>query len=44
MAGTHPSPKNAPYSTSKWAIRGWVLACYEELRSLGIKTMLIEPA
>jgi short-subunit dehydrogenase len=38
-----PSAKNAVYSTTKYALRGWTLSCYEALRTEGIKVVGIYP-
>ncbi|KAI7840700.1 hypothetical protein COHA_005622 [Chlorella ohadii] len=43
LAGTFASAGSAPYASSKWGVRGWVLSTYEELRKHGINTMVIEP-
>jgi short-subunit dehydrogenase len=32
------------YATSKFALRGWSLSCYQRLRGYGIKVVLLNPA
>lgn len=42
LAGYRPM-QNSAYSASKYAIKGWALACYEELSREGVKVSVLEP-
>lgn len=42
VAGVQPS-RNASYAASKWALRGWALACHETLKDHNVKVSVIEP-
>ena len=39
----NPKAKNTVYSTTKYALRGWTLSCYEALRTEGVKVVAIYP-
>ena len=43
VASLNPSATNAVYSTTKYALRGWTLSCYEALRTEGVKVVAIYP-
>eukprot|EP00210_Caulerpa_lentillifera_P009217 g8787.t1 len=43
VAGVEPMQWAAAYAASKWALRGWSLSCYNELRNYNVKVCLISP-
>ena len=43
IAGHVPLPHEAPYSASKWGLRGFTFAVREELRSTGVSLCAVSP-
>lgn len=43
LAAVENRPDKCAYSATKWALRGWSLCCYENLRSKNIKVVCINP-
>lgn len=43
LEGTHTGPRHPLYAATKHALRGYSLACYEQLRHHNIKVCLINP-
>ena len=44
VGGLSPLPGLAGYCGSKWALEGWTEALAHELRPLGVRVALVEPA
>jgi len=43
VAGVEPMTWAGAYAATKWALRGWSLSCYQELRSHNVKVCIINP-
>ncbi len=43
IAGHVPLPHEAPYSASKWGLRGFTFAVREELRATGVSLCVVSP-
>eukprot|EP00210_Caulerpa_lentillifera_P005605 g5361.t1 len=44
LSGKEPRGNIPVYAATKWALQGWSLSCYDELRKHNVKVCIINPS